>query len=134
MEEAGGSISDLLGKKLKEHNVNVWLVNTGWSGGSYGTGERMKLKYTRAMITAALEGKLNEVEYKTLPVFGLAFPTSCPDVPAELLNPRETWASKEDYDKKANHLAEEFVKNFAQYADGCSAEILAAAPKAEVHA
>ena len=129
-----GKYADLLGKKLNENNVNVWLINTGWSGGSYGTGERMKLKYTRAMITAALEGKLNDVEYNTLSGFGLAFPTSCPDVPSELLNPRETWADKEAYDKKANHLAEEFVKNFAQYADGCSAEVLAASPKAVEHA
>jgi phosphoenolpyruvate carboxykinase (ATP) len=129
-----GKYADLLGKKMKEHSVNVWLVNTGWTGGPYGVGERMKLKYTRAMITAALEGKLNDVEFKTLAGFNLAFPTSCPDVPAELLNPRETWGDKEAYDKKAAHLAEEFVKNFAQYADGCSAEVLEAAPKAEVHA
>jgi phosphoenolpyruvate carboxykinase (ATP) len=129
-----GKYADLLGKKMNEHSVNVWLINTGWTGGPYGIGERMKLKYTRAMITAALEGKLDGVEFQTLPIFNLAFPTSCPDVPAELLNPRETWASKEDYDKKAAHLAEEFVKNFAQYADGCSAEVLEAAPKAEAHA
>ena len=86
------------------------------------------------MITAALEGKLDSVEFKTLSGFNLAFPTSCPEVPSELLNPRDTWKDKDAYDKKANHLAEEFVKNFAQYADGCSAEVLDAAPKSEVHA
>ncbi|HEX5001511.1 MAG TPA: phosphoenolpyruvate carboxykinase (ATP) [Bacteroidia bacterium] len=124
--------AELLGKKLKESNARVWLVNTGWSGGAYGVGSRIKLSYTRALITAALNGSLDAVEYDTLPVFGLKFPKSCPGVPEEILNPRTTWKDKGAYDAKAIDLATAFVKNFGQYADGASAEILAAAPRIEV--
>jgi phosphoenolpyruvate carboxykinase (ATP) len=92
----------------------------------------MKLSYTRAMITAALTGKLDNAVYETLPVFELSFPTSCPEVPSEILNPRETWADKAAYDKTANHLADQFVKNFEQYAAETSTDILAAAPKVTV--
>ncbi len=122
--------AELLGKKLEEHSdVNVWLINTGWSGGAYGTGSRMSLKYTRAMITAAMNGELNNVEYKAHPTFGVLVPQSVPNVPAEILNPRDTWADKEAYDKKANELAQLFVKNFDKYASQANEEILAAAPK-----
>lgn len=122
--------AELLGKKLEEHgDVNVWLINTGWSGGAYGTGSRMKLSYTRSMITAAMNGELNEVEYKPHPVFGVLTPQSCPNVPAEILNPRDTWSDKEAYDKKANELAQLFVKNFEKYAAQANEEILGAAPK-----
>lgn len=121
--------AEMLGKKMKENKVNVWLVNTGWSGGAYGVGSRMKLSYTRAMITAALNGELDSVQYETHPVFGLQMPTTCPNVPTEILNPRNTWTDKTLYDTKANDLAGKFVKNFEQYAEGASAEILAAAPK-----
>ncbi|MBS1588597.1 MAG: phosphoenolpyruvate carboxykinase (ATP) [Bacteroidetes bacterium] len=122
--------AELLGKKLEEHNdVNVWLINTGWSGGAYGTGSRMSLKYTRAMITAAMNGELNDVIYNAHPVFAVLVPQSCPNVPAEILNPRDTWSDKEAYDKKANELAGLFVKNFAKYADQANEEILSAAPK-----
>lgn len=124
--------AELLGKKLKENKVNVWLVNTGWSGGSYGVGSRIKLSYTRALITAALNGSLDNVKYETLPVFGLQMPASCPDVPSEILNPRNTWKDKNAYDLKAANLAAAFVKNFEQYASGANKEILAAAPKIEV--
>lgn len=126
--------AELLGEKLRQHQVNVWLVNTGWTGGPYGVGERMKLKYTRAMITAALEGDLNQVNYEQHPVFGVQMPTACPNVPSELLNPRNTWNDQAAYDQKANQLAEAFVKNFSQYAEGTAAEILAAAPKVMVKA
>ncbi len=119
----------LLGEKLEGTDIKVWLINTGWTGGSYGVGSRMKLSYTRAMITAALEGKLNDVTYDTLPVFDLAIPTSCEGVPAEILNPRSTWADKNAYDDTANNLAGQFVRNFEQYASETSADILAAAPK-----
>lgn len=119
----------LLGEKLEASDVKVWLINTGWSGGSYGVGSRMKLSYTRAMITAALNGQLDSVAFETLPVFDLSFPTSCPEVPSEILNPRGTWTDKEAYDKTANNLAGQFVKNFEQYAAETSADILAAAPK-----
>ena len=119
----------LLGEKLEGTNINVWLINTGWTGGSYGVGSRMKLSYTRAMITAALTGKLDNVTFETLPVFDLSIPTSCEGVPAEILNPRATWADKGAYDETAANLASQFVKNFDQYASETSADILAAAPK-----
>ncbi|MCC6720574.1 MAG: phosphoenolpyruvate carboxykinase (ATP) [Bacteroidia bacterium] len=122
--------AEMLGEKLKANpNINVWLVNTGWSGGPYGIGSRMKLSYTRAMITAALENKLVDVEYIIHPVFGIKMPVSCPNVPSELLNPVNTWSNKIDYYNKANHLSDLFVNNFKQYAEGCSMEILEAAPK-----
>ncbi len=129
-----GKYAELLGKKLKENpNVNVWLINTGWSGGAYGTGSRMKLSFTRAMITAALNGDLNNVTFEQHPVFGYQMPTACPNVPVEILNPRNTWADKDAYDAQANKLAAMFVKNFEQYASGVSQEILDAAPKASQH-
>lgn len=121
--------AEMLGKKLEESGARVWLINTGWSGGSYGEGERMKLRYTRAMITAALEGQLDNVNYETHDVFGLAMPTSCPDVPTELLNPRNTWKDKAAYDAKANDLADKFVKNFEKFKEFASEEIMNAAPK-----
>jgi len=105
------------------------MVNTGWSGGAYGTGSRMKLSYTRAMITAALNGDLDSVAYEAHPVFGMMMPASCPNVPSEILNPKNTWSDKEAYDAKAKDLAQQFVKNFEKYASGASDEILAAAPK-----
>ena len=123
-----GKYAAMLGKKMQENNVNVWMINTGWTGGAYGTGSRMKLKYTRAMITAALEGTLNNAEFINDPIFGMAVPTSCPDVPAELLQPRNTWADKNAYDEKAKYLAGLFVKNFEKYKDGVSEEILQASP------
>lgn len=121
--------ADMLGKKMQEQNVNVWLVNTGWSGGPYGVGKRMKLSYTRAMITAALRGELNKVSYQEDPIFGLQMPVTCPDVPEQILNPIETWEDKEAYVKKANELSKRFNDNFAKYADQASAEILSAAPQ-----
>lgn len=125
--------AELLGKKLKDNpEINVWLVNTGWSGGAFGVGERIKLKYTRAMITAALNGELNSVEYNTHQVFGLEMPTECPNVPSEILSPRNTWTDKDAYDAKANKLANEFVKNFSKFADAANEEILAAAPNVAV--
>jgi phosphoenolpyruvate carboxykinase (ATP) len=125
--------AELLGKKLEEHpDAKVWLINTGWSGGAYGTGKRMSLKYTRAMITAALNGELDNVEYVPHNVFGVLKPQSCPNVPSEILNPRDTWEDKEAYDKKASELAALFVKNFEKYADQANEETLAAAPKVAV--
>jgi phosphoenolpyruvate carboxykinase (ATP) len=121
--------AQLLGDKINGTEINVWLINTGWSGGSYGVGQRMKLSYTRAMITAALEGKLSNVTFEKLPIFDLAYPTSCEGVPNELLNPRSTWSDKSAYDETANNLAAKFVKNFEKFASETSPEILAAAPK-----
>lgn len=124
-----GKYAEMLGEKMRKHEVNVWMVNTGWSGGPYGVGNRMKLGYTRAMITAALEGKLDNVAYETHPVFGMEIPLSCPGVPSEILNPRSTWADSAAYDTKARDLALQFVQNFEKYASGVSEEILQAAPK-----
>eukprot|EP01137_Pigoraptor_chileana_P001859 Opistho-2@40014 len=124
-----GKYAAMLGEKMRKHEVNVWMINTGWSGGPYGIGNRMKLSYTRAMITAALEGKLDNVAYETHPVFGMEMPLSCPGVPPEILNPRSTWADKTAYDAKAKDLAIQFVQNFEKYASGVSEEILQAAPK-----
>lgn len=121
--------AELLGEKLNGTDINVWLVNTGWSGGSYGVGSRMKLSYTRAMITAAMEGKLNNVEFQTQPIFELQIPTSCEGVPSEILNPKDTWTDKSAFDTTANNLASQFVKNFEQYEAETSEAILSAAPK-----
>jgi phosphoenolpyruvate carboxykinase (ATP) len=120
--------AEMLGKKLKQHKVNVWLINTGWSGGAYGIGERIKLAYTRAMITAALKGDLNNAVYVRHPVFGLQMPTQCPEVPAEILNPKNTWKDKKKYDETADKLATQFIKNFESYKEFATEEILAGAP------
>jgi phosphoenolpyruvate carboxykinase (ATP) len=124
-----GKYAEMLGGKMQTHKVNVWMINTGWTGGPYGIGNRMKLKYTRAMITAALDGDLNNSEFETHPVFGMAVPKECPNVPPEILDPRNTWTDKAAYDDKAHFLAGLFVKNFEKYKDGVTAEVLAAAPK-----
>src|SRR3989339_92702 len=123
-----GKYAEMLGAKMKENEVNVWMINTGWSGGAYGTGSRMKLSYTRAMITAALNGSLDNVAYEQHPVFGMMMPTTCPGAPAEILNPKSTWKDAAAYDAIAKNLAQQFIKNFEKYAAGVSAEILAAAP------
>ena len=121
--------AEMLGEKMKEFSVDVWLINTGWSGGEYGVGNRISLKYTRAMITAALSNQLNNVEYITHKVFGLNMPTSCPNVPSEILSPKNTWTDKSAYDEKANKLARAFNENFLQFSDHANDEILNAAPK-----
>ena len=126
--------AEMLGAKIGESNVKVWLINTGWSGGAYGTGSRIKLKYTRAMITAALNGKLDDVDFVKHPVFGLNMPVSCENVPTEILNPRNTWENKNEYDAKANELADAFNNNFKQFSDYANEEILAGAPKATTNA
>ena len=122
--------ADLLGKKLRKSKATVWLINTGWVGGPYGVGTRIKLNYTRAMITAALNGELDNVDFEKHPIFGMEIPTSCPGVPKEVLNPRNTWADKANYDVKAKSLAKEFVQNFEKYTDQASVEIVGAGPKA----
>lgn len=127
--------AEMLGQKMDENpDVNVWLINTGWTGGSYGVGSRMKLSYTRAMITAALNSDLNNVEFTKHAIFGVEVPASVPNVPTEILDPRNTWADKEAYDKTAASLAEKFVSNFKKYADFANEEILAGAPKVAVEA
>jgi phosphoenolpyruvate carboxykinase (ATP) len=125
-----GVYAKLLGEKLTKTGARVWLVNTGWSGGPYGVGQRMKIAYTRAMLTAALTGKLDDTRIDTDPNFGVGIPVAVPGVPAEALNPRNTWADKAAYDAKAKELAGMFRKNFEIYQDGVSAEVRAAEPTA----
>ena len=124
-----GKYAEMLGEKMKTQDVNVWMINTGWSGGSYGVGSRMKLAYTRAMITAALNGELDHVSFEPHAIFGVLIPESCPGVPKNILNPCNTWADKVAYNKTANNLAKEFIQNFEKYKTGVSDEILSAAPK-----
>lgn len=118
----------LLADKMESHHTRAWLVNTGWTGGSYGTGKRMALQHTRAIIDAIHAGVLEQVEMVTDPVFGFAVPTQCPDVPDQALVPRSAWSDKHAYDVQLQHLAQLFKDNFKQYAAGCSEEVLAAGP------
>ncbi len=121
----------LLGEKLNANkDINVWLVNTGWSGGAYGVGNRMKLSYTRAMLTAALNGELEKVEFTQHPVFGVLMPNTCPNVPTEILHPKNTWSDKAAYDAQTNDLAMRFNKNFVKFEDGANEDIKNAAPQA----
>lgn len=125
--------AELLGEKLDKHDdVNVWLVNTGWTSGAYGVGKRISLKYTRAMVQAAIAGKLNDVDYKAHEVFGVLVPQECPNVPNEILNPKDTWEDQDLYDAQAKLLAQRFVENFSQYSDKANAEILSAQPKVSI--
>lgn len=121
--------AELLGNRIDKFGANIWLINTGWTGGPFGIGKRMKLKYTRAMITAALNGELNEVGYEQDPIFGLNMPVSCPGVPAEVLNPKNTWSDAAAYDKKARDLAGKFIKNFHQFETEANQSILEGGPK-----
>jgi phosphoenolpyruvate carboxykinase (ATP) len=123
-----GRYAEMLGEKLKQHKVKVWLVNTGWTGGPYGVGQRIALSYTRAMINAALEDQLENVPYEKHPVFGVDLPMACPAVPSQLLNPRNTWKDPKAYDEAAKRLAQQFIDNFEKYSAGVSAAVLAAAP------
>ena len=126
-----GVYAEMLGQRLAEHGSRVWLVNTGWTGGPYGEGSRMKLAYTRAMVRAALAGELDGVQTATAPFFNLQVPTSVPGVPSEVLNPRDTWADKDAYDKQARELAAAFQKNFEQFADRVPESVRNAGPSAE---
>lgn len=121
--------ANLLGEKIAQHKVNVWLVNTGWSGGPYGVGQRMKIAYTRAMVHAALNGALDDVPTTPDPVFGVAVPNRCPDIPSEVLNPRNTWTDQAAYDTQARKLAGMFAENFKTFADQVSREVSEAGPR-----
>ena len=120
--------AEMLGRRLKEHDAQCWLVNTGWTGGAFGTGKRMSLKHTRTMVHAALDGRLAKAEYVTEDAFGLSIPTSCPDVPSELLNPRNAWPDQHAYDAQARLLASKFEENFAKF--DAPEGVRAAGPKA----
>ena len=122
--------AEMLGKKIEEHDSNVYLVNTGWAGGKYGVGSRMKLKYTRAMVTAALNGELEKSEFELDPIFNVMVPKTCPNVPDEFLNQRAMWKNDAEYEATAKDLAARFVKNFKKYSH-MPAHIVEAGPKAE---
>lgn len=124
-----GEYAKLLGEKIEKHGSKVWLVNTGWTGGPHGVGSRMKLAYTRRMITAALNGELDDVPMTEEPNFGLAVPQSVPEVPTEILMPRNTWSDPAEYDKQAARLVGMFKENFKQFEDLVTDEIKAAGPR-----
>lgn len=123
--------ANMLGERIDKYGTKVYLVNTGWTGGPYGTGSRMKLKYTRAMVTAALNGELEKVEFKHDDRFNLEIPVSCPEVPSEILDPKETWADKAAYDEQAKKLAKMFSDNFSKKYPHMPANIAGAGPKAD---
>ena len=122
--------AELLGSKIDQHGVNVWFINTGWTGGAYGTGQRMAINHTRAIVNAALDGKLDHVPTTNHPVFGLKVPIECPGVPVEVLDPRNTWADKDAYDAQAHKLARLFQENFQKYSEDVSEEVRSAGPLA----
>jgi len=119
----------MLGEKIARHTARVWLVNTGWTGGAYGVGRRMKIAHTRAMITAALAGQLDTVSYRTHPIFNVDVPTTCPGVPEGVLDPRSTWSDPRAYDEQARKLAGMFVENFRQFDTDVEPAVKDAGPK-----
>ncbi len=121
--------AELLAEKIRTHDSNVWLINTGWTGGAYGTGHRIDLDHTRQMLSEVLEGKLDKAEFEADLVFGLSIPKSVTKVPNEILNPRNTWSDKEAYDQKAEKLAEMFAKNFEKFQQQASRELMEVGPK-----
>jgi len=120
--------ANLLGEKIKKHKVNCWLVNTGWIGGPYGVGERISIQYTRALLNQAIEGELKDIPMKTDPFFGLSYPVHCHEVPDTILNPKDAWKKPKDYDKKAQHLADLFRKNFKTFEKDVNADIMKGGP------
>jgi len=120
--------ADLLKKKIQRYGASCWLVNTGWIGGAYGIGKRISIRYTRALLNAALEGKLDGVEYARDPVFGFSVPQHCEGVPDHVLNPSSSWGDKEQYMQKYRELARRFIENFKKFEEGCPPEIIAAGP------
>lgn len=125
--------AELLGSKLKQHQSQVWLVNTGWTGGQYGVGHRIDLPYTRALVRAAMQGELNNVPMRLDPNFGFEVPEQCPEVPCELLDPRQAWIQTgvggDTYDQKAQLLAVKFTENFAQFKGSVSVEVMNSGPQ-----
>ena len=124
--------ADLLKRKIERYQVKCWLVNTGWVGGPYGIGKRISIKYTRALLTAALTGRLDKAKYNMDPVFGFEVPANCPDVPAEILDPAGSWPNRIEYDKKYRQLAARFQENFRKFEDSTPRQILDAGPKIQV--
>jgi len=127
---APGKYAHMLGERIGQHQAKVWLLNTGWSGGAFGVGQRIKIAYTRAMVRAILSGALDHVKYERHAIFNLDMPTSCLDVPSEVLKPRNTWSDQAAYDAQADKLAKMFAENFATF-EGVSDEVRAAGPQAK---
>jgi phosphoenolpyruvate carboxykinase (ATP) len=125
--------AEMLSKKMKDAGVSVWLINTGWTGGPYGVGSRIQLKYTRAMISSILEGELEKVDYEQHPIFGLLMPKYCKGVPSEMLDPMNTWLQKGAYVSKAIQLAHSFHLNFDKFINESSDEIMHGAPLIAAH-
>ncbi|MEJ2079141.1 MAG: phosphoenolpyruvate carboxykinase (ATP) [Acidobacteriota bacterium] len=123
----------ILSDKMAAHNVNCWLVNTGWTGGPFGIGKRISIRYTRTILNAALEGRLDKVKYRKDKLFGFEVPTSCPDVPAEILDPSKSWGNADEYWKKYDSLAALYIENFKLFKNGCPDEVLKAGPKRLEH-
>jgi phosphoenolpyruvate carboxykinase (ATP) len=121
--------AEMLARKMERYGVTCWLLNTGWVGGSYGIGKRISIRHTRNMLSAAINGDLSKIEYYQDPVFGFEVPTSCPEVPADVLYPFKAWPSKKEYDKKYRQLAARFIDNFKKFAPDCPPEVVDAGPK-----
>jgi phosphoenolpyruvate carboxykinase (ATP) len=121
--------AEMLGEKMAEHKAPAFLVSTGVTGGPYGEGERFKIAHSRAAVRAAIAGELDNVDYRTDPVFGFEVPMECPNLPSELLWPRDTWRDSAAYDAKANELGQLFAENFAQFESEASLEVGAAGPR-----
>ncbi|MDP1547881.1 MAG: phosphoenolpyruvate carboxykinase (ATP) [Anaerolineales bacterium] len=121
--------AELLKRKIEHYGATCWLVNTGWVGGPYGVGKRISIKYTRALLNAALDGKLNDVEFKTDPIFGFEVPKTCPNVPDEVLDPGASWSDKKEYGRRYKDLAMRFIQNFGKFTDGTPQEVIEAGPK-----
>jgi phosphoenolpyruvate carboxykinase (ATP) len=131
MPRQPGEYARMLVERMERWGAQAWLVNTGWTGGPYGTGERMNINHTRSMVRAALEGRLDGIPTVTDPIFGVQVPTHVPDVPAEVLQPRGTWPDAADYDRQAARLAGMFAENFERYAEGVGDDVRAAGPRVE---
>jgi len=118
----------MLKERMLKHKANVWLVNTGWVGGRFGVGKRISIRHTRNLLNAALEGKLDKVQYRKDKLFGFEVPLTCPDVPEDVLDPSSSWGNKDEYWKKYDALAARFIENFKLFSDGCSEEVKNAGP------
>jgi len=119
----------MLKRKMLQHGARCWLVNTGWTGGPFGVGKRISIRHTRALLDAALHGRLDEVAYRRDPVFGFEVPEACPGVPSEILEPANTWGSRQEYDAKYDALAARYIENFKLFAAGCPPEVTQAGPR-----
>jgi phosphoenolpyruvate carboxykinase (ATP) len=121
--------ANMLRARMAQHGATCWLVNTGWVGGGFNVGKRISIRHTRNLLNAALDGRLNDVEYRKDKLFGFDVPLSCPDVPVEVLDPSTSWGNSDDYWRRYDALAARYIENFKHFADGCPAEIAAAGPK-----